>query len=91
MKQYSQSQVSTNYSHINYHICDMQEQQKDFYYIKASYRKRKDILNIFPCCKVICATMSTPTLTAQTGHTYKKKDHLIISLSTTSSEKKSKL
>ena len=33
----------------------------------------KDILNIFPCCRVICATISTPTLIAQTGHTCKEK------------------
>lgn len=33
----------------------------------------KDILKIFPCCKVMCATMSTPTLIAQTGQTYTEK------------------
>lgn len=36
-----------------------------------------DILNIFPCCKVMWATISTPTLIAQTGQTCKQKALII--------------
>lgn len=44
----------------------------------------KDILKIFPCCRVICATISAPALIAQTGHTcnrkLKKWDDIVFSL-----------
>lgn len=36
-------------------------------------KKKKDILNIFACWRVIWAIISELTFTAQTGHTYKEK------------------
>lgn len=68
-------------SQINY-VSDkenkiIQEQCKREFKKTSNIRKivteRKDILKVFPCCNVMCATMSTPTLIAQIGHTCKSQ------------------